>query len=225
MAKTFGGMLFVIVGLLAASAANASPLTFYYDQASWLAAASGLQLGAYSAGSTETVHLDTIEYLPGGGIAVLGASTKTIVTPHGGFSSISADFSYPTLCSPGCTVTRPQEIVITFDSPIMGFDATAETDYEFPITLNGQKINPSISPFSYSGFFGVIGQISSIDFDSCHCHTDSPENFNFSHIEVLTVSEPPAIACLLGGIFLLLIASRLSSIGQGFDTRASGDSA
>src|ERR1700732_2538640 len=146
MIKTFGRTLCVMIGLLVANAAHADPLIFYYDQASWLAAAAGLQIGTYSSGSTRTDFFVTENYLTH---TIVKVSTITTVTPNGGFSSISTPlplgFSFPNSCTPipaGCFGTALQEITISFDSPILGFEADAAIEAIggiHPIFLNGQN--------------------------------------------------------------------------------------
>ena len=205
--RVFRAVLFGLAGVLAATSTNATPLTFYYDQASWLAAAAALQIGTYSSGSGETDQLRTVQYP---GPQTIGTSTVTTSIPNGGFSSVGPiDFSYPTSCSPGCTVTRPTNINISLTSPILGFEANLSlADSLGVITLNSQLISPAPT---YNGFFGVIGPLSSIDFHFSGSITDSPESLNLSNIQVLTVNEPPSLMLVLnGGVLLLLLAPYIS---------------
>ena len=204
--RLFRAMLFGLAGALAATSTNATPLAFYYDQASWLAAASALQIGTYSSGSVETDQLRTVQYP---GPQIIGTSTVTTSISNGGFSGVGPiDFSYPTSCVPGCTVTRPTNINILLTLTIFGFEANLNLlDSLGVITLNSQLIVPAPT---YSGFFGVIGPLSSIDFHFSGGITDSPESLNLSNIQVLTVNEPPSLILVLSGGVLLLLTSYIS---------------
>lgn len=193
-ATVWAGTALVATG----SAANAA-LAFYYDQASWLAAASGLQIETYSSASTESDQLRTVE-LPG---PVITTSTTTTSTSNGGFSSIGPiNFAYPTFFT---SATRPTDINIFLEQPISGFEANLNIyDSLGKITLNNTLIVPAPQ---YTGFFGVIGELSSVDFNYSGGITDSPEFFSLSNIQVVTaaVPEPTSIVSLAGAFCLLLL--------------------
>lgn len=59
----------------------------------------------------------------------------------------------------------------------------------------------------YSGFFGVTGLISSLDFVSDAGFTDSPELVLLGSIVVATADEPSTFASLVFGLVLLALAS------------------
>jgi hypothetical protein len=70
MLGKLGPALLVVVGLCSASAASASPLTAYTDEAAWLAAVSGFTVGGYPfavAYSDSLINVSLIPTIPPGG--------------------------------------------------------------------------------------------------------------------------------------------------------------
>ena len=54
----------MVIGLFSGSAASASPLTLYTDEAAWLAAVSGFTVGAYPYNVTYTDTLVNVALTP-----------------------------------------------------------------------------------------------------------------------------------------------------------------
>jgi hypothetical protein len=179
MFRNFSLALLAIIGLFSGGAGNAAPLTFYTNEADWLAAVSGLNVGPYPYQVTRTDYLTTVELTYPGGFCciVLGHSTSTTLT---GFGSFVANFSFSGLdvCegAPNCIVTAPLEVLLTFDTPIVGFGATDGSVFSIlggDITVNGQPA--PIYGMGGTGFVGVVGPIYSLDFLSSAGFTDDQE--------------------------------------------------
>src|SRR5690242_4202817 len=104
---------------------QASVLTVYYNQADWEAAVAGLEIGPYTGGASETDYLTTISsggerVCPPPSIDFCILSTSVETFPNVGFSSFHKNFTFPDSC---VSCTRPTDVTITFDQPIMGFAA------------------------------------------------------------------------------------------------------
>ena len=218
-----------LIGLLAANIAHADPLTFYYDQASWLAATSGLPIDTYSGASTETKTFETVEYPgtragggpPPGVFPVISTSSASSFAPNGGFSDVSTGypigFTFPPICSrpsggAPCVGTGLTGLSISLGTPILGFEGKLfiADSGAARIFLNGQEILPLELGLGdeYAGFFGVIGPISTLAFTcltgGSTCITDNPVGFRLSDIQV--VPEVPSGLLFFSVVCLLLIS-------------------
>jgi hypothetical protein len=195
-------LVFAILSILANGGGKAAPLTFYTDQTAWLSAVSGLNIAPYPFPVTRTDFLTTIKLDPFCCI-VLGHST---VTTQQQFSSFSANFTFASGCefTPPCVITAPQEVLITFPTPISGFASNSpEFDFLFSsILLNGQPLPPILR----DNFFGVVGPITSLDFVSGSGFTDNHARVFLGSIVVATVDEPSSFLSLTAGLCLLGIA-------------------
>jgi hypothetical protein len=203
MIGKLGPALLVIVGLVSAETAWGDPLTFYTNESAWLAAVSGLNVGPAS-GVSETEYSATIQTpnpATGYGFTILGYSTITTTTD---FSSFDGIYYYPNECPRPCTAA--QQVQFTFPSSIMGFASEATiADADDVLALDGQRLGPQLGmppPDLYNGFFGVVGSISDLNFQTLEYFTDSRESLALSDIVVATVSEPSALASLLTGLVL-----------------------
>ena len=219
MLRKLGPALLVVVGLFSGGVASASPLTFYTDEAAWLAAVSGFTVGTYPFDVTYSdtlVNVALTQPPPGGTCCVIstpppvfaefppviGANfTQVDIT----FSSqqLDVDCFYPRFC------TFATDVEVDFPTPIYGFASSAIIFQETGgITFNGQGLLP---PFGqeYGGFFGVVGIINSLAFSCEPCDPKNDENndLKLGNIVVATVDEPSGFASLAIGLVLLAAAS------------------
>jgi len=86
MLRKLGPALLVVVGLLSGSAASASPLTFYTNEAACLAAVSGFKVGTYPSDVTYSDILVNVALIPN----IPGGSCCVISTPPPIFCCVSA---------------------------------------------------------------------------------------------------------------------------------------
>jgi hypothetical protein len=135
--RKLGPALLVVVGLFSGSEAGASPLTFYTNEAAWLAAVSSFTVGAYPYNVTYSDTLVNVALTrppPGGTCCiistppsifgafppVIGANfTQVDIT----FSSLAlnVDCFYPLSCTFAINVT------VNFPTPIYGFASSSST--------------------------------------------------------------------------------------------------
>jgi hypothetical protein len=209
-----GPALLVVVGLFSGSAANASPLTFYTDEAAWLAAVSGFKVGTYPFDVTYTDILVnvTLTRPPQGGTCCILSTPPPIFAafaPVLGANFSSVDITFTSLALDGCffpsACTFASDVTVNFPTPIYGFASSSAFGRmeSGVILINGQELpSPFIGPF-----FGVVGLINSVDF-SCGCDPRIDENLDLelSNIVVATVNEPSGFASLATGLVLLAVA-------------------
>jgi hypothetical protein len=209
MFRKFGSALLAIIGMLAAGIAGAGPLTFYTDQTVWSAAVSGFNVGAYPNQITRSDHVDTIKITggPAPGFKIVDQSSSTT---RMGFTDLQADdFSFASPCEfdLGCLISAIEEVLVTFDTPIMGFATSPAEIWSDGLTVNGLSLAgldgcclPS------GGFFGIVGPISSLDFVG-NFSDEIFEGVFFSNVVVATVDEPSAFASLMAGLMPLAVGS------------------
>ncbi len=190
--------------LLASAPANAS-LTFYTDEAAWQAAVSGDTIGALTSPATVTRDQVTVGLLPNGTCCTQDIYSTSITQSP--FTSLSATFA-----SVGINYGTPTlDTNITVDLPV-AIDGFAVHGVRLPmsdagLTLNGQAIPDPTFGFADFAFLGVVGDITSLDFQSYDCiHCDYMDRLIFSNIVVATgtttiaaVTEPPVWPLLLFG--------------------------
>ena len=215
MLRKLGPALLVVVGLFSGSAASASPLTFYTNEAAWLAAVSGFTVGAYPYDVTYTDTLVNVALTqpPTGGTCCVISTPPPIFGAYPPFigpnftqvditfssQQLDVDCFYPEFC------TFSKDVTINFPTPIHGFassQAFGQTQLA-DIYLNGQGI-----PFSVPPFFGVVGLINSLDFTSSTMPIyDENVDLHLFGIVVATVDEPSGFASFATGLVLLAVAS------------------
>jgi hypothetical protein len=220
MLRKLGPALLVIVGLFSGSAASASPLTFYTDEAAWLAAVSGFTVGTYPVDVTYTDTLVNLAIFPSNAPEFAGTccivttpppifpSAPPVIGPNFTqvyitFSSLNLDeYTFPLF------YTLATDVVVNFPTPIYGFaSSSAFRQEEFAaITFNGQAPFPGIPDFG--GFFGVVGLINSLDISCMACDPEVDENTDLElyNIVVATVDEPSGFVSLATGLVLLALA-------------------
>lgn len=197
------GPALIIAGLVISAAAQAAPLTFYTNEADWLAAVSRFNVAAYPNPVTGFQDFVTVQLKPDGSCCIVTTPTPASV-PIGNFNSLSATFSLLFIdceCRPALTYTK--ELFVDFSTPIFGF-ASLDTSGRLndgPILVNGEEFTP-IMPID--GFLGVAGYINSLDFTGNNL-TDENTSFTFNDIVVATV-EPSALASLATELILLALA-------------------
>lgn len=173
MLRKLGPALLVVVGLFSGSAASASPLTFYTDEAAWLAAVTGFKVGTYPYGVTYSDSLVNVSLIPsippgGEGSCCIVSTPPPIFAdfaPVIGVNFTSVDITFSSLdtnlCIYPCTFTFATDVKVDFPTPIYGFASSSafiRTDAS-EITINGQALPELISPF-----IGVVGLINSLEF-------------------------------------------------------------
>jgi hypothetical protein len=191
----------VIIGLLIAGAARAAPLTFYTNEADWLAAVSRFNVAPDIGPVTGFQSFVTVQLYPDGSCCIVTTPTPATI-PIDSFSSLNATFSDLGI-DEGRALTFTSELYVSFPSPIFGFaslDAFGRLD-DGPISLNGERFTPL---FLTEGFLGVVGYITSLDFTGDPL-TDEFASFNLGDIVVAT-GEPSALASLITGLILLASA-------------------
>src|SRR6266849_7812650 len=209
MFSKFGSALLAIIVVHAGGMASAAPLKFYTDQSAWLAAVSGFSVGAYPNQITRSDYVDTIEITggPAPGFTIVNQSSSTT---RDGFTYFRADdFSFASPCESdlGCLISATEEILVTFDTQIMGFASSPAGISSNGLTVNGLSLDgfdgcclPS------GGFFGMVGPISSLDFVGNFSYQIF-EGVFFLDIVVATVDEPSALAALIASLVLLAVGS------------------
>jgi len=207
--------LLMVIGLFSGSTANASPLTFYTNEAGWLAAVSGFTVGAYPHDVTYTDTLVNVALFPPTGTCCF-VSTPPPIGPFApvlgaDFSSVDITFSavgldtcfLPEIC------TFATDVTVNFPTPIYGFASSSafirQDRGAGPITFNGQAAIPPLPIEDYGGFFGVVGLINSLDLFCTDCDPTHDENgsIELPGIVVATVDEPSGFASLATGLVLL----------------------
>ncbi len=198
MLRKLGPAFVVIIGSLISGAASAGPLAFFTNEAAWLAAVSGFNVGPYPYDVTRTDNLITVQLKPDGTCCIVTNPHTTITSD--GFTSFKATFSN-TAIDAGFPLTLSRNVSLAFPTPIYGFSGTTAGIITDPIFINGQLL-----PFP-TGFFGVVGPISILDFQpSFPVFEDDDENsVLFNDIVVATIDEPSAFASLTAGLFLLTL--------------------
>ncbi len=167
MFRKFGSALLAIIDVLASGIASASPLTFYTDHAAWSAAVSGFNVGAYPNQITRSDYVDTIKITggPAPGFTIVDQSSSTTRT---GFTDFRADdFSFASPCEfdLGCLISAAEEVLVTFDTQIMGFATSLAEIRSDGLTVNGLNLaGLDGCCLASGGFFGIVGPISSLDF-------------------------------------------------------------
>jgi hypothetical protein len=215
MFRKLGPALLVVVGLFSGSAASASPLTFYTDEAAWLAAVSGFTVGAYLFDVTYSDSLVNVALIPPGpeGTCCIVSTPPPIFAEFppvigANFSSLDITFSSLglDLCTFPVVCTFATDVTVNFPNPIYGFASSSIIRMEDgTIFINGQYLSYLVQ---FSKFFGVSGLINSLDF-SCDCdpRDDDFVDLHFPGIVVATVDEPSGFASLVTGLVLLAVAS------------------
>jgi len=209
MFRKFGSALLAIIGVLASGIASASPLTFYTDHAAWSAAVSGFNVGAYPNQITRSDYVDTIKITggPAPGFTIVDQSSSTTRT---GFTDFRADdFSFASPCEfdLGCLISAAEEVLVTFDTQIMGFATALAEIRSDGLTVNGLNLaGLDGCCLASGGFFGIVGPISSLDFVG-NFSDEILEGVFFSDVVVATVAEPSAFASLIAGLMLLAVGS------------------
>ena len=199
------GLTLTTIGLFAASSASAD---FYTDEASWLAALpSGAQSSDTAQGTTATTTT-TIQIRPDGSCCTIVGQTTTSVPS---ISRLVGNFSFSGDCAflPGCQITNTTDITVTFSQPIIGFAADLELIGD-DMGINGYA-DGIPNPEGYGGFYGMISQdpLTSLDFALFTEFTDNQDAIDLTFTAFAApdppdpVSEPPAIAALLGAIVIL----------------------
>jgi hypothetical protein len=212
MLRKLGPALLVIVGLFSGSAASASPLTFYTDEAAWLAAVSGFTVGGYPHDVTYTDSLVNVALLPNDLCCIVSTPPPIfgLFPPVLGenFSSVNITFSAIALddcISPSCPgLTFATDVTVDFPIPIYGFASSSAME-DGGVFINGQAF-----PFPFFGFFGVVGLINSLDFSCAGCLPTDDENVDLDLpgiVVATTVDEPSGFASLATGLVLLAAAS------------------
>jgi hypothetical protein len=214
-----GPALLVVVGLFSGSAANASPLTFYTDEAAWLAAVSGFKVGTYPFDVTYTDTLVKVALIPPppGTCCILSTPPPIfpIFPPVIGVNFSSVDITFSSLALDGCLLpsacTFATDVTFNFPTPIYGF-ASPNAFIRMEegaglITFNGQAVLPLLNG-DYCGFLGVVGLINSLDFSCGFCPPTDDENasLDLPGIVVATIDEPSGFASLATGLVLLAVA-------------------
>ena len=217
MLRKLGPALLVVVGLFSGSAASASPLTFYTDEAAWLAAVSGFTVGTYPYNVTYSDTLVNVALIPPGTGTCCVVSTPPPISASfapglgANFSSVDITFSSLALNNcffPSCALTFATEVTVNFPTPIYGFAATPSFIQLGPgtlITFNGQA---PLEPPEGDGFF-VTGLINSLTIACLGCNPTFDENvfLDLPDIVVATIDEPSGFASLATGLVLLAAAS------------------
>ena len=166
MFRKLGPALLVVIGLFSGSTASASPLTFYTDEAAWLAAVSGFAVGTYPYNVTYSdtlVNVALIPNTPGGTCCVISTPppifpfAPPVIGEH--FTSVDITFSsqeldvncfYPTFC------TFATDVTVNFPTPIYGFASSSAFGR---MESGGFYINGQVPPDKIGPFFGVVGLI------------------------------------------------------------------
>jgi hypothetical protein len=212
--------LLVIAGLFSAGAVRAAPLTFYTNEAAWLAAVSGFKVGTYSYGVSYSESLINVALIPPFPYTCCIVSTPPPIFPFyppvlgANFTSLDITFSSVALnlCIYPCTFAT--DVGVNFPTPIYGFGSLAmgeQQDGFGSILLNRQPL-----PFDFfiGGFFRVVGLINSLDFScvaiSCNPTYDENNFLSLQNIVVATIDEPSAFVSLATSIFLLVFVLGLS---------------
>ena len=217
MLRNLGPALLVVVGLFCGSAASASPLTFYTDEAAWLAAVSGFKVGTYPFNVTYSdtlVNVALIPNIPGGSCCVISTPPPIgeyapVLGPN--FTSVDITFSsqgldvncfFPSFC------TFATDVEVNFPTPIYGFASNAFVVAEDNIiSIVDQGGEGGEVPLATDLFFGVTGLINSLDFESStNPIYDQNVQLELSGIVVATVDEPSGSASLATGLVLLVVA-------------------
>jgi hypothetical protein len=208
MLRKLGPAFLVIIGSLISGAASAGPLTFYTNEAAWLAAVSGFNVGPYPYDVTSTDNLITVQLKPDGTCCIVTNPHTTITSD--GFTSFRARFSSIAI-DDGLPLTLSRDVSLSFPTPIYGFATTSSIDEFDEIYLNEQLL-PFNPPGFYGGFFGVVGLTSTLDFQLFGTGRSFEEDENnsvfFNDIVVATIDEPSAFASLAAGLLLLTLTMR-----------------
>jgi len=236
--RHFGLALLLIIGLLSCGSARSTPLIFSTNEAAWLAAVSGFDIGTYP---DSVIVSDTLANVIANGHGVVVVSTPPPIFPGfspmvgANFTSVNITFSSgltnplavsPCL-SPPCGFTFAIDVQVNFPVPVYGFAATmANIGLEggAQIFINSESATAPLPTF-YDGFFGVVGSgpINSLEF-RCNCLPDTDENvfLTLPNIVVATMDEPSTFASLLAGlvIFGLVAARHLAKVKERGRTEA-----
>lgn len=201
--------------LFGASAAVASPLTFYYDFNSWHDAAIGLVIGLPSHG-VRTDTKTTIQYTAPP--TVVGTSTTTSLFTNG--DSVSASFDYPDFTNPEAKATQTTDATLSFPSGTAGFESNDATFTDLTqsgnLRLNGQPLIPPPPVPQYHGFFGVLGDATTLDFNFTNSNgetlfsTAGPNSIGMAINDMSMVSripEPPSLMVFATAVFLLIASA------------------
>lgn len=226
MLRKLGSVLLAVIGLFSGSPASASPLTFYTNEAAWLAVISGFKVGTYPFDVTYTDSLVNVALFPPPAGTCCFVSTPP---PFGqfapvlgaNFSSVDMTFSatgLDTCLLPVICTFVTGAVTVDFPAPIYGFASSSAfiRQEAGTITFNGQASIPPLFNGDYGGFFGVVGLINSLNFFCAGCIPTDDEDgaLDLPGIVVATVDEPSGFASLATGLVLLAVAS------SGFRRRA-----
>jgi hypothetical protein len=210
MGCKFVGVLSALVALLLSWPSAANQLTFYTNEAAWLAAVSAYQVGVPP---TETItrsdYLTTYFFstsLMWTATATYTETNTSDVWGNGTFvPTFFADFSsagnyVDRVCfDGGCYAPGLTETDITFSRPIFGFAGFGTTGVH--TTLDGQNI-----PYVDIGFFGVVGNISTLDFQSGGQTEDELDNrVVLDNVVLATIPEPATLVSLLTASLLFFL--------------------
>jgi hypothetical protein len=215
MQRKFVSAIILVAVLFSAHSGFAGPLAFYTDEAAWLQAVSGHQVGTYPYEITRTDYITLYDYDPNvsPSITVVGNTTNLpgswsngIFQPafYANFSSaglIIDEGCWGVPCSgiPGLT-----ETAIHFETPIYGIAGFGY--FSGSVQVNDQWLPFPFVPDGVSGFIGIAGEVSELDFvGGCTVCDDFSNYIDLNNVIVafLPVPEPSSIVALSSMLLFL----------------------
>jgi hypothetical protein len=215
MYRKFVSAIILVAVLFSAHSGFAGPLAFYTDEAAWLQAVQEYQVGTYPHEITRTDYITLYDYDPNASPRItIGENTTNLPGwwSNGVFQpTFSANFSSAGLiidascwdvsCSgiPGLT-----ETAIHFETPIYGIAGFGY--FSGSVHVNDQWLPFPFVPDGVSGFIGITGEVSELDFvGGCTICDDFGNYITLNNVVVafLPVPEPSSIAALCSMLIFL----------------------